>query len=321
MTVLADEPAAPAECVNRWQQALSRAFARVEVAVPDPAAWTASLSTHRLGALQITDETSGPATVLRSTGSVAADPRRHVLARLQLEGTVHVSQDDRSAELPPGSLTFLDLGRAFRIAVPVPQCARTLMVPRPLLGLDENALRQFTATRVDPGDGDANALLLPLLTGIGREISGVAVPVQDHLARTAADLLAVLAADHAARLVPGTRPPTQSLFDRITASVEASLSDPDLSPQVIADQNGVSLRYLHQLFQRQGSTVSGWIRGRRLDAAHQELARPDAARREISAVAARWGFTNASHFSRAFREAYGMSPIQWRGQARGRPGP
>ncbi|MEZ0069823.1 AraC-like DNA-binding protein [Streptacidiphilus sp. MAP12-20] len=298
-----------------WQQALSRAFARVEVTAYDPGGWAASLASTRLGSLQIADESSGPATVLRGPEAVDADPCGHVVARLQVNGTARVFQDDRSVQLRPGSLTFLDLSRPFKIVLPQPQRARTLMVPRSVLGLGESALRRFTATLVEAVDGGAGALLLPLVAGIGREISGGSLPVREQAARAVADLLAALAADHAARTVPDRRPAAQSLFARITASVEASLGDPGLSPQAIADQHGVSLRYLHQLFQRQGSTVSGWIRCRRLEGARLELAHPGAARRTISAVAARWGFTNASHFSRAFRDAYGMSPNQWRSQA------
>ncbi|MFJ9443191.1 helix-turn-helix domain-containing protein [Kitasatospora sp. NPDC101235] len=295
-----------------WQPALSRAFARVEVSVRD-AAWTGSLTTTRLGSLQISDQTSGPVAVLRDQASVAADPCRNIVARLQLDGTARVFQDGRSVELPPHSLTFLDLSRPFKFVLPRPQRARTLMVPRSVIGLEEGALRRLTATLVSPEDGGAGALLLPLLADACLDLPGASFPVRERAARVVADLLATLAADHATRTVPEDgRSATQPLFDRITASIEASLGDPDLSPRAIADQHGVSLRYLHQLFQRQGDTVGGWIRRRRLEAARRELARPDATRRAISAVATQWGFVSASHFSRTFRDAYGMSPNQWR---------
>ncbi|MFG2821131.1 helix-turn-helix domain-containing protein [Kitasatospora sp. NPDC048365] len=313
-------PASVREAAD-WQSAASRAFARVEVTVRAPV-WTGSMTTVRLGGLQICDEASGPVTVLRDAGSVAADPSRNIIARLQVDGTARVFQDGRSVELPPGSLTFLDLSRPFKIVASQPQRARTLMVPRSVIGLEESALRRFTATLASPADAGAGALLLPLLADVRPELPGTSALIREQVARAVADLLATLAADHAARTVPDGRSATQSLFERITASVETRLSDPDLSPRAIADQHGVSLRYLHQLFQRRGCTVGGWIRARRLEAARLELAGPEAARRAISAVAARWGFTSPSHFSRAFRDAYGMSPNQWRaGQSTGgKPG-
>jgi transcriptional regulator GlxA family with amidase domain len=32
----------------------------------------------------------------------------------------------------------------------------------------------------------------------------------------------------------------------------------------------------------------------------------------VGAVAARWGFLDAAHFSRTFRDAFGESPSDWR---------
>ncbi|MFI9328123.1 helix-turn-helix domain-containing protein [Kitasatospora sp. NPDC052868] len=46
-----------------------------------------------------------------------------------------------------------------------------------------------------------------------------------------------------------------------------------------------------------------------------DLARPDRARDPIHAVAARWGFTSAAAFSRAFRQEYGSSPREYRQNA------
>lgn len=45
------------------------------------------------------------------------------------------------------------------------------------------------------------------------------------------------------------------------------------------------------------------------------LADPLLAARTIRAIAARWGFTSPAHFSRAFRGAYALSPLQFRRQS------
>ena len=36
------------------------------------------------------------------------------------------------------------------------------------------------------------------------------------------------------------------------------------------------------------------------------------AERPVAAVAARWGFVDAAHFSRAFKTTYGVSPSEYR---------
>ncbi|MET8807461.1 helix-turn-helix domain-containing protein [Streptomyces sp. NPDC004546] len=297
---------APGDRVAAWQRALSHVFVGLEVAVEPGRPWTGELTAERLGALQIATEEFGPGTILRSARSVAADHSTHVLVRQQLDGTALLLQDGRAAELRPGRLAFHDARRPYRIVVPQRQRARVLMMPRALLRLGEAQLAALTATVVeDTGDGAA-ALLLPLLCGLVEEVTRAHPARRDELARHAAEILATVALEQAGRR------PAPALWERITASVQARLQDPGLTPQDIADQHAISLRYLHRLFQTHGTTVNAWVRTRRLEAAREELARTGAAHRSIAAVAARWGFPNPSHFSRAFRERYGMSPVQWR---------
>jgi len=38
------------------------------------------------------------------------------------------------------------------------------------------------------------------------------------------------------------------------------------------------------------------------------------ANRPVTAIAARWGFTDAAHFSRIFRAAFGNSPTGYRNE-------
>ncbi|MEU9384475.1 helix-turn-helix domain-containing protein [Streptomyces sp. NPDC048279] len=299
------EPA-PGDRPAAWQRALSETFVDLEVTVDQGRPWTGELTAQRLGALQIATEESGPGTVLRSARAVAADPRGHILVRRQLAGTALLLQDGRTAELRPGRLAFHDARRPFRIVLPERQRARILMVPRALLRLEERHLHALTATVVDEAEGGAAALLLPLLDGLVDEVGRAGPARREQLARTAAEILATVALDQAGRQ------PEPALWERITASAAARLGESGLTPRDLADQHAISLRYLHLLFQRHGTTVGAWLRTRRLEAAREELARPGSAHRSIAAVAARWGFTSPSHFSRAFRAAYGLSPAQWR---------
>ncbi|MFF4423627.1 helix-turn-helix domain-containing protein [Streptomyces sp. NPDC001549] len=105
-------------------------------------------------------------------------------------------------------------------------------------------------------------------------------------------------------------------MERIDTFIDHNLGDPGLTPQTIADRHHISVRRLHLMFRDRGESVAATIRRRRLEHCHADLARPALLDRPIHAVAARWGFGSAAVFSRAFREAYGISPTERRAQAR-----
>ncbi|MFD5065580.1 helix-turn-helix transcriptional regulator [Streptomyces sp. NPDC058394] len=125
------------------------------------------------------------------------------------------------------------------------------------------------------------------------------------------DLVALLVAEFFPPHKPEVSPVGGEMLERIRADVEENLMDPDMSPESIARAHHISVRYLHKLFQNDGTTVSAWIRQRRLGSCRRELSRSSNRRRSVAAVAQSWGFMSPSHFSRLFRQEYGMSPREW----------
>jgi AraC-like DNA-binding protein len=88
--------------------------------------------------------------------------------------------------------------------------------------------------------------------------------------------------------------------------IEAHIKDADLSLEKVAGANGMSLRYLHVLFEACEMSVSEWIWNRRLQLAYDGLARGGG--RSITSIAFDHGFNSSAHFSTMFRRKYGMSP-------------
>lgn len=99
---------------------------------------------------------------------------------------------------------------------------------------------------------------------------------------------------------------------RICQTIEGLLGNPDLTPRRIADEHGVSLRYLQKLFALSGKTFSGYVRMRRLERCRADLLSPLYAELSITQICYRWGFNASAHFSRAFREQFGQSPRDYR---------
>ncbi len=101
-------------------------------------------------------------------------------------------------------------------------------------------------------------------------------------------------------------------LDAAQRFIDAHLADPELNPQRVADGVNVSSRHLHRLFEETGGTVGDWIRHRRLERARCDLADPRFRGNSILEIAFSWGFSDGPHFSRAFRDAFGMSPREYR---------
>jgi AraC-like DNA-binding protein len=88
--------------------------------------------------------------------------------------------------------------------------------------------------------------------------------------------------------------------------MEAHVADATLSLEKVAAANGMSLRYLHVLFEDCEMSASEWIWNRRLQLAYDCLARGEGG--SITAVAFDHGFNSSAHFSTMFRRKYGVSP-------------
>ena len=99
---------------------------------------------------------------------------------------------------------------------------------------------------------------------------------------------------------------------RICQTIETLLSDPNLTPGRVAEEHGVSLRYLQKLFTLSGKTFSNYVRTRRLERCRAELVSPLYADLSITEICYRWGFNASAHFSRAFRAHYNISPREYR---------
>ena len=118
------------------------------------------------------------------------------------------------------------------------------------------------------------------------------------------DLIALALADEDA--------PRLGLADRhldiIQRHVERRLDDPGLSPETVARHFRISTRQVHKLFARGGESFGRWTLARRLDRAHAALGDPAFAQRSIADLAFAHGFADPSHFSRVFKQRYGLAP-------------
>jgi AraC-like DNA-binding protein len=164
-----------------------------------------------------------------------------------------------------------------------------------------------------PGRTGIGALLSEFLTRLLSDTDLYQISDAPRLGSILIDLLAALLIHHSGDAAAEPRSHHhRTLLPRIHAFIQQNLADPHLTPTTIAAAHNISTRTLHRLFQTQDSTIAEWIRARRLDRIRRDLTDPLLEGRPIHAIAARWGFTDPTHFTRAFRAAYNLTPQTYR---------
>jgi AraC family transcriptional regulator len=101
----------------------------------------------------------------------------------------------------------------------------------------------------------------------------------------------------------------QARLDRVVDHIYAHL-DEDIRPEGLAEIACLSPYHWHRIYvAMRGETIGGTVRRLRLLRAADRLANSDLA---IGTIAERAGYSGADSFARAFREAYGKSPADYR---------
>lgn len=301
---------AEANSFGQWRTLVSDSFVPLEVC-SDTRDFHGTLRSRVLDDLSIVEVTATGHQVLRTPSLIAKSDRQYFKLNLQLSGSGILIQDNREATLRPGDLAVYDTNRPYTLAFERDFRTLVLMFPHDALDLPADAIAQLTAVRM-AGDAGLGRMISPFMVQLAENLDALSGSTGHRLAYNAVDLVATMFESELSIRrdpAPGTR---GDLLTSIHRYIEAELGDPELSPAGIAAAHFISLRQLHNVFHPADTTVSGWVRARRLEHCRRDLRDPILAPRSVGVIAARWGFIDAAHFSRIFRTAFGEPPSTYR---------
>ncbi|WP_194464060.1 helix-turn-helix domain-containing protein [Bradyrhizobium sp. CCBAU 53340] len=187
-----------------------------------------------------------------------------------------------------------------------------LRVPRSAIAPLVPKLENVTMRRITK-DSSGLRLLRKYLDVVADDEALAAPASQRLIVSHFHDLVAlVLGASSDAKALAADRTVGAVRLAAIKADIVANLEDGTLSATMVATRNGVTVRYLHKLFESDGITCSEFVLGQRLARAYHHLRSPLHSRRAISTIAYELGFNDLSYFNRAFRRRYNATPSEIR---------
>jgi AraC-like DNA-binding protein len=310
----ADNPTG--EGFERFKTAVADEFVPLRMSTPDVKSFEGHTRSRSVGSVQVTEVAASHGMVQHRTPRLI---RQHAPELLKVNivrrGRCAFVQDGRQASLTTGDYVFYDTTKPYEFHSVGGFALYGVIIPREKLPLSHRHITHLMGQRFSDRDGLAS-LVSPFLLQLG----SMRLPQGDgessvYLGDTVLDMLT---ASFAERLATSTSvaPSTQKtvLLRQSQQFIEARLRDPALDVAAVAQGCHVSVRYLQKIYEEHGHTVSGWIRARRLDACRKDLASSELAHLPVGSLAARWGFTNATYFSRVFKSVHGVPPSVYREQ-------
>jgi AraC-like DNA-binding protein len=246
--------------------------------------------------------------VIKHPLALPASAASHVFIVVQLKGHSVLKQHGRSMQLSPGTWGLCD--------APSP-CVAThqagveqvhFLIPKDQIRLGIDA--RFVVGRTFGGASRVSALLCQTIKSLFEELPALGPRQAEDLADVVARLLQL--AVHERIQQPKNLSTRDEMCERICTYVDNHLRDPRLTLDLIATDLNCTKRYLHMVFASREHTLNHYIWNQRLEHCNRDLANPAFNSRSVTEIAMCWGFSNLSHFSRAFRELYGLSPREAR---------
>lgn len=296
------------EALREWREWAASTIAPIEVTVFDQDAFAARWVSHGIGQLRML-QLHAPAQRVTHTGAEGSSGRAAPSIQLVYarRGALKTLMGGKRFTVEPGQFVLLDNTRFYQMEMDTEHEALDLMMPQGWLEKylpDPEALLARPIEARQGWGAPLGALLETMVAGL----DDAPLP-RPLIAEQVGHLLGLATGFHEPAETSRHR---GQLARKILRRIESGHADPDLSPEAVAQEVGISKRYLQTLLAGSGTSFVQELNATRLDRASDMLADPRADALPVSEIAYRAGFLDAGYFTRLFRKRFGITPREWR---------
>jgi AraC-like DNA-binding protein len=294
------------EAVRQWQDWAASTIAPIDVCVFDETAFAARWSSHGVGQLRLL-RLEAPAQRVVHCGDGAGKATPSIQLVYARKGALKTRMGGKRFTVRPGEFVLLDNTRFYQMEMDTAHEAIDLMMP---LGWLDRYLPDPAALLGRPVSAKEGwgAPLGSLLETMAEGIDATPLP-RPMIAEQVGTLLTLATGFHEPAVESRHR---GQLARQILRRIETDYPDPELSPERLASELGISKRYLQQLLASSGTSFVQELTATRLDRASDMLSDPRAGGLSVGEIAFRCGFLDPGYFARAFRKRFGRTPSEWR---------
>ena len=300
--LLSTQAVAPREQLDCWRDILCSSFVDMRIERPVDRSFRGQLARRSFGSVLVARVNAQAHDVVRRRVDEDA-----YLISIQTRGRGIYGQDGQVASISSGGISILDSRSQFRITFPGDFSTLTIKVPRRSLRVRSSSPKSLGGLSLPAGTGLTRLVrdYVQRLLTVGAEAD---MAVREALAHNLCELLDLAVSVHSRADISSG--PTPVLLDAILLHIKGNLADPDLSPPKVADRFGISVRYLHKLFERTDSTFNRHVLELRLQHCYAALTDGKRSAQTVAAIAYASGFNDLSYFGRSFRRRFGAAPSE-----------
>ncbi|HZO46250.1 MAG TPA: AraC family transcriptional regulator [Xanthobacteraceae bacterium] len=292
-----------------WRSGMSPLFALDAEHPSARPSFGAELTSYQFGDVAVSSGVSSAAIYERTEQTIARSGIDSIGLIVYLDGGCALDVEGHAEEVRTGDVCILDMTRESTVRSPAHKDV-SIVLPRTLVEpnlADPEALHGRILRRASP----LNTMLVNHLRTLIAQAPALGLSEADAAARATAALVAAFAGASTDGRETLVRFAATHALQTARRIIEANIENPELGTDFICRQLGVSRAKLYRLFEPIGG-ISYFIQQRRLRRACQDITDTRFVQERIGAIAARYGFSSVSVFSRAFRQAYGTSPSSLR---------
>ena len=304
----------PAVRAGHWNAVIAETYFPLHLTYRNSATFDGCLEHQVLGDLSLSRLQTEAVQYERHPRHIAGASEEQYLITIPRRSPVEFRQLGRQVRCDPGGFIIERGDEPYRFSYGAANDLCVLKVAKPVLS---NRLRnpdRFCAQVFNGREG-----LGGFFTTMAQQVQAQGVSDQAAgcvLGRQLIELL-TLAIDRTSETADVAHSSVRAAhLKRAEAVIRRNLSNPDLSPDLVADACGISKRYLHEIFADGNATVSQHIREQRLIATRNMLQMPNPG--PMSDIAYRFGFSDQAQFSRLFKAMFGQTPSSYRASQTGR---